>query len=58
MNALYLTLSVSLALVGGAATLFAYLDKSRSHEQSVRMALLPLLDDDMRPVEPTPTESR
>ena len=58
MNALYLTLFVSAVLVGGAATLFAYLHRARSHEHSDRMALLPLLDDDEAPVETLPTESR
>ena len=54
MNAIYLTLFVSLTLVGGAALLFAYLFAQGNHEQSDRLALLPLLDDSAAPREKAP----
>lgn len=46
MNAIYLTLFVSLTLVAGAVLLFAALFEQRNHEQSDRLSLLPLEVDD------------
>lgn len=45
MNALVLTLFVSLVLVIGSALLFGFLFRERTHEHADRMALLPLEDD-------------
>lgn len=46
MNAIYLTLFVSLILVGGAVLLFAYSFSHRDHEHTSRLSLLPLFDDE------------
>lgn len=45
MNAIFLTLFVSLVLVGGAMLLFAFLFAQRTHDHADRMSLLPLQDD-------------
>lgn len=45
MNALLLTLFVSLVLVIGSALLFGFLYRQRTHEHADRLALLPLEDD-------------
>ena len=45
MNAIFLTLFVSSILVGAAILLFAFLFAQRNHEQSDRLALLPLAPD-------------
>lgn len=45
MNALYLTLFVSLGLVAGALLLFAAGWRQRDHEHVDRLSLLPLEDD-------------
>ena len=44
MNAIYLTLFVSLILVGGAGLLFAYSFTRRDHDHATRLSLLPLFD--------------
>ena len=45
MNALLLTLFVSLILVLGSAVLFGFLYRAHTHEHADRLALLPLEDD-------------
>ena len=45
MNALFLTLFVSFVLLLGMALLFAFLFSNRSHEQSDRLSLLPLQEE-------------
>ena len=45
MNALVLTLFVSLVLVIGSALLFGFLFRERTHEHADRLALLPLADE-------------
>lgn len=45
MNAILLTLFVSLVLVLGAGLLFGFLYQLRTHEHADRLALLPLEDD-------------
>ena len=53
MNALFLTLFVSFVLLLGMALLFAFLFSTRSHEQSDRLSLLPLQDEQtQRPADP------
>ncbi len=42
MNAIFLTLFVSAALLGGAGILFGFLFQKRSHEYADRLSLLPL----------------
>ena len=46
MNAIYLTLFVSLILVGGAVLLFAFSFAHRDHDHSARLSLLPLFDNE------------
>ena len=46
MNAMYLTLFVSAALVLGSGLLFGFLYLKRSHEYTDRLSLLPLESDD------------
>lgn len=45
MNALYLTLFVSLGLVAGALLLFAAGWRQKDHDHADRLSLLPLEDD-------------
>ena len=45
MNAIFLTLFVSLILVLAAGLLFGFLFRERTHEHADRLALLPLQDD-------------
>ncbi len=45
MNAIFLTLFVSLVLVIGSGLLFGFLYRDRTHEHADRLALLPLEDD-------------
>lgn len=45
MNAIFLTLFVSLVLLIGMALLFAFLFSQHSHEQTDRLSLLPLQED-------------
>lgn len=47
MNALFLTLFVSLMLVLGSGLLFGFLYRQRTHEHADRLALLPLVDDEI-----------
>lgn len=44
MNAIFLTLFVSLVLVIGSGLLFGFLFRQRTHEHADRLALLPLDD--------------
>jgi hypothetical protein len=53
VNAMYLTLFVSLLLVLGSGLLFGFLYRKRSHEYSDRLSLLPLDSDESAP--PTTT---
>jgi hypothetical protein len=45
MNALFLTLFVSLVILLGMVLFFAFLFSHHNHEQSDRLALLPLQED-------------
>lgn len=45
MNAIFLTLFVSLVLLLGMALLFAFLFANHSHEQTDRLSLLPLQEE-------------
>lgn len=45
MNAIFLTLFVSLVLVIAAGLLFGFVFRARTHEHADRLALLPLDDD-------------
>lgn len=45
MNAIFLTLFVSLFLVIGSGLLFGFLFRERTHEHADRLALLPLEDE-------------
>ncbi len=45
MNAIFLTLFVSLVLVLASGLLFGFLFRERTHEHADRLALLPLDDD-------------
>jgi hypothetical protein len=45
MNAIFLTLFVSLVLVLGSGLLFGFLFQERTHQHADRLALLPLEDD-------------
>lgn len=49
MNAIFLTLFVSLVLVLGAGLLFGFLFHARTHEHADRLALLPLADEPIDP---------
>lgn len=54
MNALYLTLFVSLGLVAGAILLFATGWQRKDHDHADRLSLLPLDDDTAAPARPSP----
>lgn len=56
MNALYLTLFVSLGLVAGALLLFAFGWRQRDHDHADRLSLLPLEDDGRAGALPPPAE--
>ncbi len=45
MNAIFLTLFVSLVLIIAAGLLFGFLFREGTHEHADRLALLPLEDD-------------
>lgn len=45
MNAIFLTLFVSLVLIIAAGLLFGFLFHKRTHEHADRLALLPLEED-------------
>jgi hypothetical protein len=47
LNALYLTLFVSLGLAAGGLILFAFFHKQRDMDHSDRLSLLPLQDDEV-----------
>ena len=52
MNAIFLTLFVSLVLVLGGVLLFAFAFSQRDHEHGARLSLLPLDPDSDDPKEP------
>lgn len=58
MNALYLTLYVSLLLVIAAGILFGFLYTRRSHEYADRLSLLPLDSDEEIKVSPSPSRTK
>ncbi len=59
MNALYLTLFVSLLLVIAAGILFGFLYTRRSHEYADRLSLLPLdSDEEHKVVTPSPFRTK
>ncbi len=46
MNAIFLTLFVSLTLLIGSGLLFGFLFRQHTHEHTDRLALLPIVDDE------------
>jgi hypothetical protein len=55
VNAIYLTLFVSLVLVLAAGVLFGFLYRQRSHQYSDRLSLLPLDSDEKEESAPPTT---
>ncbi len=58
MDVVILQIFVSLALVVGSLLLFAFTIKQRDHEESHRLALFPLDDDDGRRNVPKPVDNQ
>ncbi len=56
MEALILTIFVSLSLVGAALLLLAWTLHQRSHEHGERLALLPLSEEQSQPARAQPQE--
>ena len=56
MDALILTMFVSLVLAGGGLGLFVWLAGARTFDHADRLALLPIDDDAPVPAAPTRTE--